>query len=245
MALCEATTTMPTNKDFKRLVRARMEKTGEAYTAARMQLLRATGTTGTTGTKKVEAAEAVRGVSLAALAGMSDASVKKATGCNWERWVAALDYVGATDWSHRAIADYVRHTYKTPSWWTQMVVVGYERIKGLRAKGQQRDGGYEATKSKTIAAPAARVYRAFTDARLRKTWLPGVKPVLRKSTPNRSVRMTWDDGTSVEVWLTSRSGKTTTQVQHRKLADKSDAEQRRAFWAARLSALQTAIQARP
>jgi len=31
--------TMPTNKDFKRLVRARMQKTGEAYTAARAQLL--------------------------------------------------------------------------------------------------------------------------------------------------------------------------------------------------------------
>lgn len=247
---------MPTNKDFKRLVRARMEKTGEAYMAARLQLLRAAGTMRATGTARVTASEGsvssraepavtVPPGSFASLAGMSDAAVKKATGCNWERWVAALDYAGATDWSHRAIADYVRHAYKTPSWWTQMVVVGYERIKGLRAKGQQRDGGYEATKSKTIAAPAARVYRAFTDARLRKTWLPGVKPVLRKSTPNRSVRMSWEDGTSVEVWLTSRSGKTTAQVQHRKLVDKADADQRRAFWAARLSALQTAIQARP
>ncbi|MBI2535860.1 MAG: SRPBCC domain-containing protein [Gemmatimonadetes bacterium] len=31
---------MPTNKDFKRLVRARMRKTGEAYTAARVSLLK-------------------------------------------------------------------------------------------------------------------------------------------------------------------------------------------------------------
>jgi len=30
---------MPTNKDFKRLVRARMRKTGESYTAARAHLL--------------------------------------------------------------------------------------------------------------------------------------------------------------------------------------------------------------
>src|SRR5256712_6672198 len=35
----QRTDTMPTNKDFKRLVRARMRKTGEAYTAARAQLL--------------------------------------------------------------------------------------------------------------------------------------------------------------------------------------------------------------
>jgi hypothetical protein len=30
---------MPTNKDFKHLVRARMQKTGEAYTTARAKLL--------------------------------------------------------------------------------------------------------------------------------------------------------------------------------------------------------------
>ena len=30
---------MPVNKDFKRLVRARMRKTGESYTAARARLL--------------------------------------------------------------------------------------------------------------------------------------------------------------------------------------------------------------
>ena len=30
---------MPRNKDLKRLVRARMQKTGEAYTAARAQIV--------------------------------------------------------------------------------------------------------------------------------------------------------------------------------------------------------------
>ena len=30
---------MPTQKDFKRLVRSRMRKTGESYTAARRQIL--------------------------------------------------------------------------------------------------------------------------------------------------------------------------------------------------------------
>ena len=31
---------MPIQKDFKRLVRSRMKKTGEAYTAARLQVLK-------------------------------------------------------------------------------------------------------------------------------------------------------------------------------------------------------------
>ena len=33
---------MPTDKDFKRLVRGRMQKTGESYTAARANLIRRT-----------------------------------------------------------------------------------------------------------------------------------------------------------------------------------------------------------
>ena len=37
--VCEGATTMPRNKDLKRLVRARMSKTGESYTAARSQIL--------------------------------------------------------------------------------------------------------------------------------------------------------------------------------------------------------------
>ncbi len=241
---------MPTNKDFKRLIRARMEKTGEAYTTARSVLVQRSTVQGSKGpvltvqpSNPQVSTASIAVPDFAALAGMSDAAVKKATGCNWEKWVWALDRAGADSWSHRAIADYVRHAYKTPSWWTQMVTVGYERIKGLRAKGQQRGGGYEATKSKTIAAPAARVFRAFTDARIRRTWLPGRNFTVHKSTPNRSVRMTWDDGTLVEVWLTSKGSRTSAQVQHRKLADKTDADRRREFWGQRLSVLSDRLEA--
>lgn len=185
---------MPTNKDFKRLVRARMQKTGEAYTTARANLLRRTPAVPAI-TAPVDAGPAF-GPSeqptpdYAKLAGMSDAAIKKATGCTWEKWVTALDYAGADSWSHRAIADHVHHTFKVQEWWTQTVTVGYERIKGLRAIGQRRDGGYEATKSKTVNASAASVFRAFAHARVRKTWLPGVAVDVRKATPNRSIRIT-------------------------------------------------------
>jgi uncharacterized protein YndB with AHSA1/START domain len=244
---------MPTNKDFKRLVRARMQKTGEAYTAARANLLKRIPaapiiTAPAIADSPVPAPAPTRPVQAkpdyAKLAGMSDAAIKKATGCTWERWVTALDYVGADQWSHRAIADYVHTAYKVKSWWTQSVTVGYERIKGLRAIGQRRDGGYEATKRKTINASAASVFRAFAHARLRKQWLPGVNTTVRKVTPNRSVRMTWDDGTSVEVWITARSAKkTSAQVQHRKLAGKDDAERRKRYWDERLRALADVLEA--
>jgi len=238
---------MPTNKDFKKIVRARMLKTGEAYTTARSQLLKGRATLPASAASPVPpATPAPAPISpspdFAALAGMSDAAIAKATGCSWQKWVFVLDKAGAADWSHRAIADYVHNAYKVRDWWTQTVTVGYERIKGLRAIGQRRSGSFEATKSKTIAAPAAVVYRAFADARMRRRWLPGVAVTVRKATPSRSVRMTWDDGTSVEVWLTPKGPhKTTAQVQHRQLTGTDDADRRRRFWTDRLAALSAIV----
>jgi hypothetical protein len=231
--------TMPTNKDFKRLVRARMEKTGEAYTAARAMLLK---TPLPPALVSVPSAPKAEKIHYAKLAGMSDAAIKKATGCDWESWVHCLDYVGAEDWSHRAIADYVHTTYKVKDWWTQTVTVGYERIKGLREIGQRRGGGFEANKSKTLSASASAVFRAFAQARVRKQWLPGVNVTVKKATPNKSVRMKWDDGTPVEVWIIGKGKKTSAQLSHRKLTSREDADKRKAFWAERLAALAEVVE---
>ena len=234
---------MPTNKDFKKLIRARMEKTGEAYTAARAQLLRKSPEPQRVAIPATVADERPsKRPDYAKLAGMSDAAIKKQTGCDWERWVWALDKAGASDWSHRAIAEYVHNAYKVKDWWTQTVTVGYERIKGLRAIGQRRGGHFEASKSKTIAAPAAAVTKAFTDSRVRRKWLPGVNVTIRKATPGKSVRMTWDDETSVEVWLTAKTGKTSTAVTHTKLTDKADVDRRKAYWSERLEALKSLLE---
>src|SRR5262249_51166769 len=132
---------MPKQKDLKRLVRARMQKTGESYTAARRHIIRKAAPT------FVEPAK-----SYAGLAGMSDVSVAKKTGRTWAEWVRLLDKAGAAHKSHREIVEVVSSS-GMPDWWAQMVTVGYERIRGLRARGQRRDGSYEATKSRTFAVP--------------------------------------------------------------------------------------------
>ncbi len=223
---------MPTNKDFKRLVRARMQKTGESYTTARAQLLH----------KKPEAPSPTPS-EYARLAGRSDAALKAKTGCTWERWVRALDYVQAHTWPHRDIARYVREKFKVDSWWAQTVTVGYERIKGLRAIGQRRDGSFEATKSRTFAVPLARLYRAWSDARTRERWLPGVALTVRTATRNKSMRITWSDRTSVALGFAGKSaGKSQVAIQHQKLPDKPAATRMKEFWAARLAALGAMLQ---
>jgi hypothetical protein len=244
---------MPTNKDLKRLVRRRMQKTGESYTAARAQLLKSTSPNGTPRPTRSTRAPVVRRASSTAkslgarndyakLAGMSDAAVKAATGCDWKRWVDALDHVGAHAWPHRQIADYVHEKFEVPGWWTQTVTVGYERIRGLREIGQRRGGSYEATKSRTFPVPVGVLYGAFAEARKRARWLPGIALTVRRATPDKSVRITWEDGTSVEVWLMAKGdGKSSASVQHRKLASKESVARIKAFWSERLDALEALL----
>jgi hypothetical protein len=226
---------MPTNKDLKRLVRARMEKTGESYTAARKQVVGRRATpTAETGTTKSRPSTA----SYATIAGMSDASLEKATGRTWKEWVALLDADGAAEWPHRRIADMVSTKHGAPDWWCQTVTVGYERIKGLRTRGQSRDGTYRATRSKVFPVAVDKLYSAFANARTRKRWLPGVDLTVRTSTPNKSMRMSWPDGTSVVIGFYAKGeGKSQVALEHGKLTSASDVAARKAFWGERLAAL--------
>ena len=221
---------MTLRKDFKRLVRTRMQKTGESYTAARARLV------------AQPRSSPVASIDYAALAGMSDDAIKARTGCTWERWVYALDKKDASTWSHREIADYVHKTYKVPDWWTQTVTVGYERIKGLRAIGQRRNGSFEANKSRTFAAPVSRVYRAFHNPKLRAQWLPDVDLTVRTARRDKALRITWPDGSSVDALFYGKgAGKSQLAITHGKLKAKAASTEMKAFWADRLDALSAVI----
>lgn len=249
---------MTRQRDQKRLIRARMQKTGESYTAARRHFLarsraavdaQANPTAEPSPEPSPESApKARRGGAAkaqlrdyAALAGMSDAAIRAKTGCAWKEWVEALDYAGAADWSHRAIAAHVHEKFGIGGWWAQSVTVGYERIKGLRTIGQRRgatDRSFEANKSRTFAVPVAELYRAWADARTRKRWLPETGLTVRTATADRSLRITWNDGSSVELWFVAKGeGKSAVQIQHRRLASREAAEERKAYWKERLDAL--------
>jgi hypothetical protein len=224
---------MPTDKDFKRLVRGRMHKTGESYTAARAQLRK----------QKPATSPVPRPSQYAAIAGKSDALIKERTGCTWERWVKALDRAKAHTWSHREIAKYVNEKYKVPGWWAQTVTVGYERIKGLRAVGQRRDGSFEANKSKTFSVPLDRLYQAFADGGTRARWLPGIELTIRTATRGKSMRITWPDRTSLEVGFMSKgANKSQVALQNVRLPDRAAAARMKEYWAERLAALEQMLE---
>jgi hypothetical protein len=217
---------MPKEKDLKRVVRARMEKTGESYTAARAQTLN----------KKAAPPPDYGGLS-----GVSEATVQAKTGRSWSEWVETLDAFGGTEKPHRDVAAYVS-THGVSDWWSQSVTVGYERIRGLRAIGQRRAGTWEMTRSRTFPVPVSTLFEAFANARKRARWLPGVKLTIRTAQQDRSMRITWPDGTNVEVgFFPKGEAKSMVAVAHNKLPEKDVADRLKAWWTERLDALREVV----
>jgi hypothetical protein len=220
---------MTRQKSFKRLVRARMEKTGESYTAARAVLL---------------AAEEPKATEKPALA-TSDEAIRRRTGRGWEEWFDLLDEWGAAERPHREIARWVaeQQGVEPLAWNAQAVAGSYERARGLRAVGEHPDG-FTITASRTVAVPVDRLYDAFVDASLRERWLPD--GALRERTASRpkSARFDWGDGeTRVNVtFLAKEEAKSTVALSHVRLADAEEAERMKAYWRARIAAMKEVLE---
>ena len=144
---------------------------------------------------------------------------------------------------HRDIVRLVGTKYKVANWWSQMVTVGYERIRGLRARGQRRDGSYEATKSRTFAVPVATLFDAWANARRRTAWL-GERVTVRTATAPKSMRLGWSDGSIIAVGFSAKgAAKSSVAVQHAKLPDRDTAERLKQYWTERLKALGDSLSA--
>jgi len=227
---------MPRDKDRKRIIRDRMKKTGESYTAARAHVL---------AKPKITQPPPPTVVDRAALVGMSDEKIAAKTGRTWQQWVHVLDADGAAAMPHGRIATIVQQKYGATDWWAQAVTVGYERIKGLRARGQRRDGSYEATKSRTFNVPVSTLFDAWADDAKRRRWLDISKAVVRTARPSKSMRLRWPDGTLVAVGFTAKGkAKSAVALAHTKLRDQTASRTAKEYWTARLDALTSLLAGR-
>ena len=161
---------------------------------------------------------------------ISSDAVKAKTGKTWAQWFALLDKAKARAMSHKEIVAVLSERHDLGPWWRQMVAVAFEQAKGLRAKHEKPDG-FEISRSKTIGAAVDDVYEAWGNARRRAQWLPGVKLTIRKATENKTLRVTWGDGSNLEVSLHRKGpAKTQISVQHGKLKNAAAAAKQKAFW---------------
>ena len=223
---------MTAQSSFKRLVRARMAKTGESYTAARAQLLAGPQPT------PVEVPHLV----------CSDERIRERTGRSWEEWFELLDGWDATSLGHTALARRLAEVQGRPplAWDVQAVATSYERTRGLRQVGQRvGTDGWVAGASRTIATTPERALMAFVDPSQRAGWLPGV--ALHERVVNKPVSARFDvgDGSTRLVVTTEerRPSRTTVSVQHTRLPGAEERERQVQFWRAALRDLKTRLEA--
>ena len=221
---------MTRQRSFKRLVRTRMEKTGESYTAARAVLLAG-----------VEPEAAAAEPPLAA----SDERIRERTGRGWEEWFDLLDDWGAAEHTHREIARWVADQLGIGPlvWDAQAISSSYERARGLRAVGETEEG-FAVSATRTVAVPVERLFDAVVDESRRCRWLPDGELSERTATRPKSARFDWGDGaTRVHVAFDSKGeDKSTVALQHVRLPDAAEAERMKAYWRERVGALKEELE---
>ena len=222
---------MTAQKSFKRLVRTRMEKTGESYTTARLRLL-----------DGGDEPDAPQRISLAT----DDATIRERTGRGWEEWFDLLDDWGAADKPHREIARWLggQQGIHPLAWNAQAIAGSYERARKGRQVGEH-DDGFTVTASKTVGVPVERLYTAFVDPGERERWLPDGELRERTTIEPRSARFDWGDGaTRVHVAFTAKGdAKSSLALSHERLPDAGAAEQRKTYWRERVASLKEVLEA--
>lgn len=217
---------MTRQRSFKRLVRARMAKTGESYAAARSTLL---------GAQVTRAAEQPVLIT-------SDDAIRERTGRGWEEWFDALDEWGAAERPHREIARWVAEQLGIVplGWAAQAVTKSYERARLGQAVGEHPDG-FTVTASRTVDVHVERLYDAFVDESIRAQWLPDGQLRERTATRPASARYDWDGGeTRVAVTFAAKDeAKSLVAVSHSRIVDAASAAETKAWWRSRLTTLKS------
>jgi len=173
---------------------------------------------------------------------MSDSAVQTKTGKTWSEWFSILDSAGAQSRTHKEIVALLAPHGVGP-WWRQMVTVTYEQARGMREK-HQTPSGYTANASRTVAVPVDRLFEAWSDEALRRRWLPDAELTIRKATPGKSLRISWGDGTNVDVGLLAKGdSRSQIAVEHAKLPDAEAVGRAKDYWKRALDRLREILEA--
>jgi uncharacterized protein YndB with AHSA1/START domain len=176
--------------------------------------------------------------------GISSDAVSAKTGKGWNEWLEILDAEQAQTLPHKQIAQLLYDKYNVPAWWCQMVTVGYEQARGLRAVHQKADG-FSASASKTLNAPLSALYQACADEATRAKWMGRKRHTVNKATPNKSLRLVWgkDGANRVDFNLYAKgASKSQIAIEHTKLADATEAETMKTYWRGSLDKLAKLIE---
>lgn len=225
---------MTKQKAFKERVRARMDKTGESYTAARRKLI-----------EKAEA-DARKKRSPKTVAGIrtNETAVNANTGHGYAHWFGLLDKWGAKEKGHTAMARWLVEEHGIDGWWAQHLTVAYEQERGLRAPGQRSDGTYSITASKTVNVGVHELFVAFHDDAKRRRWLGDAALEVRTTRPDTSLTARWEEGpTRITVAFVDKDkNKSQVALAHERIPTPQQADELKAFWRERMATLKKSLE---
>jgi hypothetical protein len=97
----------------------------------------------------------------------------------------------------------------------------------------QTTAGFVAGVSRTFDASVSALFKAWTDARLRRRWLGAAKCTITTAARNKIIRMAWADGTRSEAYFVPRgAARCQVAVQHSKLRGPRSVVAMKKFWSA-------------
>jgi len=167
--------------------------------------------------------------------GVSPESIAKATGKSWDAWLAFYETMDAASLPHTEIARKTHEDGGATGWWSQMLTVAYEQHIGRRIPGQDCDGEYSVSISKTLNGSMDFALQWWLDA---VEGLDGFSDVSISRGPDVSESAKWRywriglaDGSRVNVNIYEKApGKSGLGIQHEKLESTEQIEHWRAWW---------------
>ena len=188
---------------------------------------------------------------------ITDEACKKATGKTLKEWFNELDKFDGLKQGRRNSVQHIYATTKDP-WWPTTIYVEYERHN----KVVKKDGlaeGYSICATKTINAPVAKVYKAWTDGKSfaevfgddpkqdvkeggALACKAGTKATFTRVRPNKDLRFTWEHKgitapIQVDVMFQDNKGKTLMNVMPSRVQTRGEADGLRAAWGEALNRL--------
>lgn len=158
--------------------------------------------------------------------GIGDEKVVAATGKGLGEWFALLDQAGAKEWAHKQMADWLWENHLKKGWWCQMVVVEYERARGLRQLHERPDG-YQVSVSKTFNKSVGEIYEKLKNID-HAEWTTDRE--------NAALRGKYFD-TRLEVSFYQKDDKTQVVIQQSRIKSSADVDRMKARWKKHLESL--------
>lgn len=168
--------------------------------------------------------------------GISSEAVQAKTGKGWDEWAAVLDAEHANKLPHKAIAELLNQKFKLSGWWSQMVTVGYERMRGLRQVHETKQG-FVASISRTINRSRPELWELLEEP-ARTKWLTIPHKVASHNAP-KTLRLNMPDGSRVEFGIIDKGKKSSITAQHSYLKDAKEVAEKKELWATLLGELKT------